>query len=342
MPYPGETLVIKMWESLVDKGIGGLLRPRQIRKEGSAAVDVRVEEKLRLAQAEQHAQAILRGEATLEGNTVVMLPSRSSIEVLPPSNPTITSDTSITEKIISASTADAIRKEVNIAKAILEAEAELENDSSLPPEQPINDDWLYRWRDYASEVSSEELQSMWGKVLAGETKAPGSFSLRTMDFLRNVSQKEAQDIAKLAPYVIGNMIYRDQKHFDQVGLPFGLFISMQELGILSGVEALGIRQNFNSSYLGKYVRTFVAKSRILIIEHDDAAKTASIPIFLITPKGEEILRLCKDSSIDELYLRKLGTHLIRDGFKVILATVTSVENGTVTFNNQENLELSTV
>ncbi len=341
MAYPGEALIIKMLDSLGDKGIGALLRPWQIRREGRAATDVRVEEKLRLAQAEQHAQAILKGEATLEGNTIVMLPSRSSAEVLPPSDLPTVLDASIAKKITAALTADAIRKEVNVAKAILEAEAELENDPSPPPERPINGDWLYRWRDLASEISSEELQSMWGKILAGETKAPGSFSLRTMDFLRNISQKEAQDIAKLAPYVIGNMIYRDQKYFDQASLPFSLFISMQELGILSGVEALGLQNTFNSSYPDKYVRVFVARNKILITEHEDVAKIASIPVFLVTSKGSEILGLCKYDSVDERYLRKLGDHLIRNGFKVKLAKVVSIKDGTVEFNGEENLELAT-
>ena len=38
-------------------------------------------------------------------------------------------------------------------------------------------------------MSSEELQTLWGRTLAGEIKSPGSYSLRTLDFLKNLSHK---------------------------------------------------------------------------------------------------------------------------------------------------------
>ena len=47
-------------------------------------------------------------------------------------------------------------------------------------------------------MSSEELQTLWGRVLAGEIKSPGTFSLRTLEFLKNTSHEEALKIAKLA------------------------------------------------------------------------------------------------------------------------------------------------
>jgi len=44
--FPGEKLIIKMWETLTEKGVGGLLRPWQIRREGRTTTDVRKEELL--------------------------------------------------------------------------------------------------------------------------------------------------------------------------------------------------------------------------------------------------------------------------------------------------------
>ncbi len=337
MKYPDETLLTKMWESLVDKAIGGLLRPWQMRREGSAAIDVRVEEKLRLAQAEQDAQTIRRGEATLDENRIIMLSPHNAVEVIPLSDSPMALLASITEKITSAATADTIRKEVNVAKAILEAEAELENDPSPPPEQPVNDDWLYRWRDYASEVSSEEIQSMWGRVLAGETKAPGSFSLRTMDFLRNISQKEAQSIAKIAPYKIQNFIYRDQNFLDKSEISFEFLIFMQEIGILSGVESIGMTNSINSSFPDKTLIHIGTKHKFLILEHEDSSKSASFPIYLVTDIGQQILELCK-ITINENYLRALANHFIKNGFSVKLATAINIVGDTINYR-EEKLEV---
>ena len=61
MQMPGETLIAKLWETLVDKGIGNLLKPLQIRREGKAYIDVKRDEILILAQANRDAEAIRRG-----------------------------------------------------------------------------------------------------------------------------------------------------------------------------------------------------------------------------------------------------------------------------------------
>ena len=65
MEAPGEKLIIKLWESIADKGIGSLLKPWQIRREGRASIDVKRDELLALAQAEADAAAIRSGQKTL-------------------------------------------------------------------------------------------------------------------------------------------------------------------------------------------------------------------------------------------------------------------------------------
>lgn len=41
MNWPGEGLLIKLWETLMDKGIGGLLKPWQIKREAKAQFQAR-------------------------------------------------------------------------------------------------------------------------------------------------------------------------------------------------------------------------------------------------------------------------------------------------------------
>ena len=51
----GEKLVIKMWETIADKGIGSLLAPWQILREADARTEARRREILSLATAEKEA-----------------------------------------------------------------------------------------------------------------------------------------------------------------------------------------------------------------------------------------------------------------------------------------------
>ena len=53
MTLPGEGLLIKLWETLAEKGVGGLLSPWQIKREAKAHTEARRIEIVALADAER-------------------------------------------------------------------------------------------------------------------------------------------------------------------------------------------------------------------------------------------------------------------------------------------------
>ena len=209
LTLPGEKLLIRLWET------AAVLRPWQIRREGRALADVRREDALSLAQTERDAEDIRSGHKSFDA-------SYQLVELHEPASPlAIMHRNRIAQEV---------RSEVNVSKALLRAEAELENDPQTPPDRTVDEDWLFRWRDAAGTVSSEELQTLWGRALAGEIKSPGSFSLRTLEFLKNISHEEALKIAKSAPFVINNsFILRNEKLLDSEGIPFRFLLDLQNL-----------------------------------------------------------------------------------------------------------------
>lgn len=81
----------------------------------------------------------------------------------------------------------------------------LEELKALPPppeaEQDnveLNDDWLNMFSAHAENASSERLRKTWGRVLAGEIRKPGSFSLSTLRFISEVDQQIATVFEKHA------------------------------------------------------------------------------------------------------------------------------------------------
>ncbi len=209
MQMAGETLIAKLWETLVDKGIGNLLKPSQIRREGKAYIDVKRDEILILAQANRDAEAIRRGELTVDpsGQLLPISASITSKTHTEGENSTtisyqLTPEFSDSYALVTQSAqADILRKEVNVAKAIIHAEDALSDDSQTPPDRSPEEDWLYQWRDYASTVSEDELQQLWGRVLAGEIKAPGTFSVRLLNFLHNLDRDDARLIGQKTNFV---------------------------------------------------------------------------------------------------------------------------------------------
>src|SRR5258708_23411090 len=63
---PGERLVIKIWQTVTERGVGGLLSPWQIRRTGKAHADVRRIEIQTLAQAHRDGVDILAGRKTVD------------------------------------------------------------------------------------------------------------------------------------------------------------------------------------------------------------------------------------------------------------------------------------
>ena len=132
MAWPGENLVIKLWETIADKGIGSLLKPWQMRREGRATVDIRRAELLALAQAEIDAATIRSGEKILLPDGTLSNVSTSMQEFLPApsSQPLLLPHI---EKIAEDNfRVEAIRREISIAKAVIHAEEELAQDPQKP------------------------------------------------------------------------------------------------------------------------------------------------------------------------------------------------------------------
>lgn len=74
-------------------------------------------------------------------------------------------------------------------------------DSDAAPEN-IDPDWLFLFIEKAKNISSENMQLLWAKVLAGETNAAGSFSKRTIYFLSTIDREDADIFTELCCYTI--------------------------------------------------------------------------------------------------------------------------------------------
>lgn len=294
MEIPGEKLIIKLWETIADKGIGSLLRPWQIRREGRANLDVRREEMLALAQAGADADAIRSGRKLLlvSGEIVNQPALEAPMEIEGDANKAPLALPRAIEIADQNTKAEAVRREVSIAKAIIYAEEELQKDSSEPPQDSPQDDWLLRWRECAAGVSSDELQQIWGKVLAGEVKSPGCFSLRTLEFLRNLSQAEAQAIERISPFVISGVVYRgDDAMLKAEGVSFSYLLAMQELGVLAGVDGLGLEITWNSDATASFLKALTCHGALILATATDANKIIKLKVCAVTAIGKQVLSL---------------------------------------------------
>lgn len=320
----GEKLLIKLWETLAKDGIGSLASPWQIRREGKAHAEVRRDEMLILAQAEVEVQQIKQGKKKLlpDGRLVTISgkdPATEEVDFLGRLEPTMSLE-DFSEKIESQKKADELQQEININKTINLAEEELLRTQQEPSDKEVDSDWLHRWRDNAKNTTSDELRQLWGRTLAGEIKSPGSFSLRTLEFIKNLSQEEALAIAKLGQFAVGRSIFKVPL-LEKEGIDLSFLLQMDDLGILNGVQGgqiSGLELSIPSREPSKYSNVLINRNRILLIESEDSSKKLSLGCYQISKIGAEVLSL-GDFSASEAYMRAIAAMIKQKGFEVRIA-----------------------
>lgn len=133
-------------------------------------------------------------------------------------------------------------KQHNIESVVDNAYEILEKEE-VCSEEPVKQGWINRFFDSVADVSDEDLQKLWGKVLAGEIKRPGSFSLRTLDTIRNLATNEAKLFQKVLPFVmcLGTteaFISSDKEILKKYNISYDDILELDEAGL---VKSKGLR-----------------------------------------------------------------------------------------------------
>jgi Protein of unknown function (DUF2806) len=330
---PGERLAIKIWQTVTERGISGLLSPWQIKRVGRAHADVRRLEIQTLAQAYRDGTDILAGRKTLDesgrlverkptGDPSVVPAGEGQLTILP--NQTVP----LLEGLRQEQSCRELERAINLRTTIAMAEGEA---SSIADEnvsdEPVNPDWFARWRANAEEVHDDEMRRLWARILAGEAEKPGRFSLHTLDFMRRLSKEDAALIEKVAPFVAERNLIYDDSHLDQLlarrGLNFGVYLELQDLGVMSGVEGLSLTRTWavrppTRTNLRFWTRALSVSSQ--------ESKTLELSIYVITKVGAQVMSL-GNFRADNEYVHAVGQLIVEKGFEVDLGDVAEVRDG---------------
>jgi Protein of unknown function (DUF2806) len=181
------------------------------------------------------------------------------------------------------------------------------------------------------------MQHMWGQVLASEIKAPGTFSLRTLELLRNLSRQEAERIASVSRLAISDTLYRNDAVLEREGVGLVVLLEMADLGLLSGVGG-NLERHWGSSHKSDYLTLLTSHGRALMVTHSDPSRMVELPVYLFTSVGREVLQLGSYEP-SEPYLRAIGEHLVQNGFSVELGSYTHLSKARTRFSGGQAIRL---
>ena len=299
-----EAWLAKLSEKLAENGIAGLLKPYQMRRVGRAAImlareglELERERKISEYRTRRQIELLKRRDEfddQISASPVISVrvdASSSEAHLEPFIRPE-----SFEDLAREGFLRDQLRKEVNIAQAVLHAEAELEDEVDPPQGNDIDDDWLFSWRDSAASTSDEQLQCLWGRILAGEMRSPGTFSLRTMSLLRLISKEDAELVAKIALYYSDplNVIPMIPELVNGDELKWSDLLHGQELGLISGVGDNGLVISRPSARNDSYEATIVTHGAAVRVFSENPNKKLELRIVAVTRVGAELFKLCPE------------------------------------------------
>lgn len=349
MDLPGEKLVLGLWNSLAEKGVGGLLRPWHLKRVAKAEGIARRDALLFLTQAEEDAARIRRGEASfsLDGELVATPVKSIGMEqdagiLLDPATAHDSTDAAksslILPSVVSAlrgDAADTIRKEINVSHAILKAEDVLRERADQETKvESFDEDWLFRWRELAGQVSKEQIQELWGRVLAGEAVAPGAYSLRTLEFLRAISEADAALIAKVAPFMLNQLHCANHKMGAELvqyrWVAYADLLELEALGLVMGANISGHEVSVGTMVEGKFIATFEVDNVVIVVTDKDPARRFTISGFSMTALGKQIMSLWSGPG-DSEYIDWVATSILEQGFDVMLGEINDRSDGMIRY-----------
>ncbi|EKU96945.1 Protein of unknown function (DUF2806) [Leptolyngbya sp. PCC 7375] len=214
------------------------------------------------------------------------------------------------------------KRQANIENVTSIAAAELIDDESITTEQP-DEDWISRFFNSAQDISSEQMQNLWGLILAGEIRQPGTYSLRTLDLLRNLKTREAEVIAKVGKMALNG----DNKSFfidahdkqwleKERGLVDSHIFELRELAILHPSD-LDL-ELFDKSTVDEHI--FYFGKQLLRIQRSEIKTPVRVRGWKFTTVGQELLSLLP-FHIDNEYLENLGRFFVKHKGKAFIGSI---------------------
>ena len=136
-------------------------------------------------------------------------------DILISQNTDVTGELTITSAVEQRIQFQEEKRQVNI-KSVVQKAADQLGDKEVTDSEPDHD-WTARFFNEVQDVSSEEMQLLWAKVLAGEVQRPGSTSIRTLGILKNLDRNTAQLFIKFCSACM--FMTPDGKHIIDARVP---------------------------------------------------------------------------------------------------------------------------
>jgi hypothetical protein len=198
----------------------------------------------------------------------------------------------------------------NLGKCLSKAYEHLsEKDNEEISDEQISETFFNKWMNYGKEVSEEELQDLWGNILAQEITKPSSINYLVLNTFSLMSKQHLVNFTNLSKYILNNNLFvvtgeplKPKFNFSDLTLEdldelvdFGLIES------LNGVNGLNTSSApltlHNKEY--QWIRRDSNQPYLICFESPNKIR---LQLFKLTGVGQKLLKIAEQNmSLEKIY-----------------------------------------
>jgi len=217
------------------------------------------------------------------------------------------------DRIISESSRKQLNRE-QVARLALE-EAVAEPRQTVPNDVPeIDEDWMARFVGYAENVSNEDAQRLWARVLVKESASPGTFSGAALRTISELDRGKAARFQRVSELSFGNVIPRSL-----IGTSGPVFSDVRLLiddGLISGSEGSQFAKPLTTSERRVDEGSLIGRGFFLQVFGPSASSLSFNAVFL-SDAGIQLARLLNPVGEREV-AERIALEFPHDGIEGII------------------------
>lgn len=190
---------------------------------------------------------------------------------------------------------------LNVAKKADEFYSKMENSEKKDVKHDF--DWFMRFYEIVGNISDENVQEMWARIMAGEINNPHSYSLKTIDILKNIGKQEAELFAEVLACSVstGYIIFLPnyEEYLEKYEITYSQIMRLSEMDLI--YNDADIVLNFNVSKQEEIL--FINSNRLMTLKSKDENGTKiKIKQYPFTEVGKELATLVQSVLSDDRFV----------------------------------------
>jgi len=210
------------------------------------------------------------------------------------------------------------KRQENIENITINAAKNLSDTDNIAD---IDEDWIEAFFRECEDISDEQMQTIWSRILSEESKSRGSFSRRTLKLLSTFNKEEANLVTFFGKFVWQakslTPILTTDKQGNTDDITFAELSILDSLGVIQQGIGYGL-------IFGEKTGTVLYYGQPVSVEFkEDTPETWTFPTgpAVLTPLGAELMKIC-GSTPDPDYLAKVIKKIEAEDSQVKLKIIT--------------------